>query len=162
MPILNPRYTDLATVQKMAPDLVNNQGAPVTMLEQAIGEAAAIIDGYISRRYTLPITVTVPLLTTLATDIAVFRVLSSKPFSPAERSVDTNWPDRYREAIAILTKIAEGDMALVGVDGTVVTANDNSRAWSTTMNYVPTFGESADQGFVVDRNKTEAEDSRRP
>jgi hypothetical protein len=63
----------------------------------------------------------------------------------------------------MLLRLADGDMVLVGADGAVIAPSDAAgAAWSTTMNYVPTFGEGPDQGFTVDRNKVENEVSRRP
>lgn len=153
-------YTDAATIFLAQPDVlaVGQQEA-----ELAAGMAESEINGHLVRLYKLPFASVPPLLATLATDIAIYKIFTSRPFSPPPRpQVETPWNDRYKAAVAILLRLASGEMLLTNATGDVIEQrSDIGGAWSSTMNYVPTFGEGTDQGFVVDRNKIEAEESRR-
>jgi phage gp36-like protein len=152
-------YTTIAGITQTQPDLID---IDPDQIEQAIQGAEAEINGHIARLYTLPITVPVPLLTSLANEIAIYRIFTSRPFQGAPRPVETQWVERYKTAVAILLQVAAGTMLLVDATGVLVTqSHDISGAWSSTMNYTPTFGEGQDQGFTVDVNKIEAESARR-
>ncbi len=84
-----------------------------TALEQALGDASAEIDGYLGGRFTLPLTEAPEVLNRLACDIAVYRLQSLRPIhdlADARR--------RYDDAIAMLGKVASGQMTLgIGADG---------------------------------------------
>jgi len=135
----------------------------------ALTMADAEINAYVAKLYTLPLASNPPLLEQIANDIAAYLILTARPFSspprpfttPQEAST-TTWQARYNAAIAMLVKIGDGDMVLVGVDGSLISqSSDSFAATSNTMNYVPTMGEGPDQTFTVDRNKIDAELSRR-
>jgi phage gp36-like protein len=161
---LQSTYTDIHTILMVQPDAPSH--AANEQWEQAAGEAEAEINGYLARLYTLPFSAQIPLLTSLATDIAIFKVFASKTFTAPPRDVETAWSERYKAAVAILLRLASGEMALVDLTGAVVPTRTDAdslagTAWSSTMRYTPTFGESDDRGFFVDRNKVEDEISRR-
>ncbi len=83
------------------------------MLQQALDDASAEIDGYLSGRFTLPLTDVPEVLNRLACDVAIYRLQSLRPIhdlADARR--------RYDDAIAMLTRVASGEMTLgVGADG---------------------------------------------
>jgi len=84
-----------------------------TSLQQALDDASAEIDGYLSGRFALPLTDVPEVLSRLACDIAIYRLQSLRPIhdlADARR--------RYDDAIAMLTRVANGEMSLgVGADG---------------------------------------------
>jgi len=152
-------YVTLAEVQAAQPETLE---ISQSVVQQAIDAGAAEIDGYIARYYVLPLTVTAPLLKALNVDIALYRLYASRvAFQEAPRPQDITWETRYKTAIAILLKLANGDMVLTDSTGAVVPQSDTGAAWSTTMNYTPTFGEGAEQGFMVDPDKIDDEAGRR-
>jgi len=156
-------YTDYETIYHTLPDVGLN-GITPEQVSVAAGEAEAEINGNLAGRYSLPIGSAVPLLTSIATDIAIYKILTSLPFTAEQPTgqLRAAWLDRYRAAVAMLLRLASGDLALVDVAGALIAqAPGAGSAFSTTMNYVPTFGESADQGFTVDRDKIDAEAARR-
>jgi phage gp36-like protein len=160
-PALPFSYTDLNTIFAAQPDVAS---IDAVQIEEAAGEAEAEINGYLARLYVLPLAPPVPpLLTTLATNIAIYKVYTAVTFSRPQRDVETAWAERYRAAIAILLKLASGEMLLIGADGILIPtlAETAGVAWSNTMRYHPTFGEGNVDGFFVDRNKLEDEASRR-
>ena len=84
-----------------------------TVLQQALDDASAEIDGYLGGRFALPLTDAPEVLDRLACDVAIYRLQSLRPIhdlADARR--------RYDDAIAMLTKVAAGEMTLgIGVDG---------------------------------------------
>lgn len=101
-----------------------NTGAPdATVLARALGEAEDVINGYIGRRYALPLTTsagqaaaTPETVKRLAIDIARYLLTGTEVMeSEAVRN-------RYKDAISLLDKIADGkvrlgDLALAGAGG---------------------------------------------
>jgi phage gp36-like protein len=84
-----------------------------TVLQQALDDASAEIDGYLGGRFTLPLTDVPEVLNRLVCDVAVYRLQSLRPIhdlADARR--------RYDDALAMLTKVASGEMTLgIGADG---------------------------------------------
>jgi phage gp36-like protein len=93
-----------------------------TVLQQALDDASAEIDGYLGGRFTLPLTDVPAILNRLASDIAIYRLQSLRPIhdlADARR--------RYDDALAMLTKVAAGEMTLgVAADGreTLIAQNE--------------------------------------
>lgn len=74
---------------------------------EAIANADAEIDGYCAVRYTVPFAVVPPLIKKCSIDIAVYNLYSrTMEVIPDTRS------ERYRNAVRILEKIAEGIIEL--------------------------------------------------
>jgi phage gp36-like protein len=125
------------------------------------GEAESEINANIARYYALPLTVDVPLLTTLATDIAIYKILTRRLFT-AERLAASPWPDRYRESIAMLLRVAAGELPLVDASGAMLPGRtDVAEVFSTTKNYKPTFWEGPNQYQWIDQQKVEDEAAAR-
>jgi len=83
------------------------------VLQQALDDASAEIDGYLAGRFTLPLTDVPEVLNRLACDVAIYRLQSLRPIhdlADARR--------RYDDALAMLTRVASGEMTLgIGADG---------------------------------------------
>src|SRR5262245_61353943 len=76
-------------------------------ITKAIDDADAEVNGYVGRRYTVPVQPPVPdLLQKLSTDIAVWNLYRRRQRAPE------NVRQAYEDAIATLKMIAEGDMVL--------------------------------------------------
>ncbi len=84
-----------------------------TALQQALDDASAEIDGYLGGRFTLPLTDPPLVLHRLACDVAIYRLQSLRPLhdlADARR--------RYDDAIAMLTRVADGTLSLgIAADG---------------------------------------------
>lgn len=74
-----------------------------SVLEKALGDAAGIVDGYLAKRYTLPLTSLPAAVTTSAQAIAYYLLW---PHAPEEVR------NRYRDAIKQLQDIAAGTIQL--------------------------------------------------
>jgi phage gp36-like protein len=125
-----------------------------------IADAEAMIDSYLAKYYTTPVSaanVTFPVLTAIATDITIYRILSHRVFTQ-ERLKNSVWPDRFKEGIAWLEGIAQGGVTLVGVNsegGGVVQPDiaTNVEMWSNTIGYHPTMSELDEEYSTVDSEK---------
>lgn len=90
---------------------------------QSIEDASAEIDGYLARRFAVPLVGEPPaLVRKLAADIAVYNVFSRKGFALAKEAEDAIVAKRYDDAIAYLRMVAEGkaeipDLLPVGREG---------------------------------------------
>lgn len=82
-------------------------------VDEAIADADAIIDSHLSERYSVPLVSVPKLIKRLSADLAIYNLYS--------RKYDTEMPDamrnRYKDAIAMLEKIASGRMHLPDVHG---------------------------------------------
>ena len=123
--------------------------------------AESIIDARIARSYTLPVTpecatgdtCNVPILQTIATDLAIYRIMTQRIYSGEKRS-ESPWPDKFREAMDILENIATGKMDLVTSAGAVVSErSDNNTIETSADGYLPTFTEDDPDYQIVDSDK---------
>lgn len=92
---------------------LTDDNTPAEMVDEAkvsvaINGAGELIDGYLRGRYALPITPVPLLLTTLAADIARYRLYSLRiRITPPEMVVQA-----YKDAISLLGQIQLGKVAL--------------------------------------------------
>jgi len=73
-------------------------------VDRAIADADAVIDGYLARRYQLPLTVAQPLLVKVAGDIVLYNLHTHQP----DPKVEADW----KAAIQTLRDISAGTVAL--------------------------------------------------
>jgi phage gp36-like protein len=84
-----------------------------TVLQQALSDASAEIDGYLGGRFTLPLTDPPAVLNRLASDVAIYRLQALRPLHDLADA-----RKRYDDAIAMLTKVASGELTLgIALDG---------------------------------------------
>lgn len=74
------------------------------VIDRALADTDALIDGYLAGRYVLPLAATPPLLADLAGAIAVWKLHTHKPDDKIEAD--------YRDARRTLDAIAKGDVRL--------------------------------------------------
>lgn len=112
-------YCTLADIEKLLPEaqlirLTDDEslGAVNTdRVQEAIDAAAEETDAWIGARVALPLSKSVPVLTRLNVDIAIYHLYSRY----AEKMPETR-STRYKDAIKVLEKIADGAISL-GVQG---------------------------------------------
>jgi phage gp36-like protein len=129
-----------------------------------IADAEAMIDSYLAKYYTTPVSVagvTFPVLTAIATDITLYRILSHRVFTQ-ERLKNSPWPDKFKEAIKWLEGIADGSITLVASDGSIAPdLQTNVEMWSNTRTYIPTMSELPEEQSNVDTIKIDDLESDR-
>lgn len=80
-------------------------------IEAASAEADAVIDGYLGKRYALPLPTILPILTTWARSITRYRLHANRISDPDRDPIARD----YRDAIKFLTQVAAGNFSL-GLD----------------------------------------------
>lgn len=80
------------------------------IVEQAIADADAEIDGYLAKRYKVPFGKTPQVINKFAKDIALYNMVSRKGVDENDR--EKTYLTRYNAAIAFLTKVAEGKISI--------------------------------------------------
>lgn len=93
---------ELITLTDRADPLTGEIDAEVVAM--ALGDADAMIDGYIGSRYGLPLSQIPPLLVGVASDLARYQLYNEQP----TETVST----RRDQAVAVLRDIASGKLAL--------------------------------------------------
>ena len=83
---------------------------PPGAIDQALADADAELDGYLARRYPLPLSPVPAIVTRLACDVARYRRLGDAATEDAR--------NRYKDALNLLTQIGDGGISL-GVTATV-------------------------------------------
>lgn len=76
-------------------------------VDEAIGYASELIDGYLRGRYTLPLSTVPELVKKLAVDLAVYRLFSRRVGLMAEE-VEA----RYRNAVKLLEQVQRGVLSM--------------------------------------------------
>ncbi|MBL4751460.1 MAG: DUF1320 domain-containing protein [Amylibacter sp.] len=76
----------------------------VSVVDQALADADAVINGYLAGRYTLPLAQTPDLLTDLAQTLAIWKLHTSEPDPKIEAD--------YKEAMRSLRDISTGTIRL--------------------------------------------------
>lgn len=143
---------------KLSTDITDLSSADIVFMAE---NAEAEVNAAIIRNYDLPITDTIPLLIAIATDLAIYRILSRRVFTQ-ERMKTSTWPSVFKEARDMLKKIANGDMILVNSAGEVLTSNTTiAQVTSNTVGYHPTFYEGNTFNMPQDDDKIEDEEDLR-
>ncbi|WP_018750704.1 phage protein Gp36 family protein [Paenibacillus sanguinis] len=92
----------------------------------AIADAAGEIDGYLAKRYPVPLSVVPKAINKFAKDIAIYNLFSRIGIDESEK--DKNYLNRYNAAIRFFENVAKG-MIDIGVSG-VGNAQKASAAFS--------------------------------
>ena len=90
-----------------------------TVVNAAIADTDALIDGYVSRRYALPMAEVPPLIASLALDIAIYKL---HVYTPSEKIGED-----YKSAMRSLEAISNGSIRLP-IDGVDATSSGSSGA----------------------------------
>jgi phage gp36-like protein len=97
-----------------------------------IAQSEAYIDAFLARRYQTPLTISSPLITQIASDLAIFHMIAEKLPSVPE------FMDKRKERCdKILEMLANGDMQIGSAS--LVTSAGDSYAWSSNMGHTPVF-----------------------
>jgi len=102
--ILVERYTEALLLQLTDRATPSAGTIDSDVVDRALADTDAEVDGYLARRYRLPLAETPPLLVDIAARIAIYKLHVYTP----EKKIE----DDYREAIRSLDRIAEGRILL--------------------------------------------------
>jgi phage gp36-like protein len=102
-----------------------------SVVDRALANTDAMIDGYLAGRYVLPLAETPPLLSGLAQEIAIYKL---HPFQP-----DPKIEQEYKDALSQLDKISKGTirLPLATIGEPVVTGADGVVAIDRERDFTP-------------------------
>lgn len=145
-------YTTVADVLLTLPSI----GSVTTITSDAIysfaEKAEALIDAKLAGAYSVPVSGTPKLLTMVATDLTLYRLLTRRVFS-GEQANKSEWPDKYKEAVGVLDDLAKGQLQLVTASGTLIAKLNNAVPWSNNSGFTSTFNEDDQEQSLVDWDK---------
>jgi phage gp36-like protein len=78
-----------------------------TVIDQALADASAEIDGYLDGRFALPLTDPPAVLNRLSCDIAMYRLQALRPIHDMADA-----RQRYDDAVQLLIRVARGEVTL--------------------------------------------------
>lgn len=80
------------------------------IIEQAIADAEAEADGYLAKRYPVPLARTPAVINKYVKDIAIYNLISRIGVDDSER--EANYRERYKFAIKFLGMVAKGEVEI--------------------------------------------------
>lgn len=155
-------YTTVETVLEMMPSIGSITTITSATIALFAGQAEARINAALSQQYLIPITGRIPVIEAVAADLTLYGLLAKRVFT-GEQMNKSDWPDRFKEAVGLLDKIASGEMELLDSSGSSIAVRETGGAelWSNTMNYTPTFLEDDPERSYVDTAKLNEMGDRR-
>ena len=151
-------YTSANLMIQTLPEINSISTLNASLMLHHAGRAEAFINAKIAKRYSIPIQGQVPLLETLATDLAIYNVLTSRIVIKEEHP----WFQRYKNSLDVLDQIADGKLSLIDITGAVLAGrSDVMECWSNTKDYNPTFWEGPDTLQIQDSDKIDDEADKR-
>jgi len=155
IPTLPASYTTVdAVLEQVSPKIGSSTTITSAHVAHAIGMAQGVMNGRLSKKYSLPFTTQIPQLTAICTDLAGYRIL--RRFFTGEKMNKSEWALEFRDsALAELEEIASGAIELYDTTDAVVGRSLSEEAWSNTQDYIPT---AADLDLIfqrVDPDKTD-------
>lgn len=147
-----PKYTTVSNMLVMLPNVMSRSNVTSSQLAYFIDFAESQVDGYLSKRYSLPLSTPTPkLVETLSTEISVYELLSKRIFV-GEVAADSMWVKSYKEAMDMLREIARGRISITDSAGAQL-SEGNIEIWSSTETYLPTFTEDDQLSQYIDDDK---------
>ena len=114
-------------------DEAEREAKIIPIIEEAIGDADGEIDGYLVKRYTVPLSPTPKVINKFSKDIAVYNLFSRAGIDEGEK--EKNYLNRYKAAVRFLENVAKGIIDIGITDttqkaNTGFSANSNNRLFS--------------------------------
>jgi phage gp36-like protein len=152
-----PDYTTVTKVTDLFPKIsdTNISSASIAFY---IDQAEAEINGKIAVRYTLPFSLTPPLVETIATELSVIKILDR--FFTSEAKSKNDWRDiRKKDLNGLLGGIAEGKITLINSANEIIgQRTDIQDIYSDTKDYTPTFSHLHYSLQEVDEDRLDSEE----
>ncbi|MBU5312225.1 DUF1320 domain-containing protein [Tissierella carlieri] len=105
----------------------------IPIIEEAIGDADGEIDGYLVKRYPVPLSSIPKVINKFSKDIAVYNLFSRAGIDEGEK--EKNYLNRYKAAVRFLENVAKGIVDIGIIDNikranTGFSVNSSSRLFS--------------------------------
>lgn len=146
-------YTTVSLMLVTLPAISSRTNATSADLAVFAERAETVINAKIAKFYSLPFTDRIPILETIATDIACYYFLTRRVFTQ-ERDNESSWPDKFKESMGLLDEIVDGRIPLLTSSGALLPVNTSViEVWSNNMGYRPTMTEDDARNQFIDRDK---------
>jgi phage gp36-like protein len=114
-------------------DEAEREARIIPIIEEAIKDADGEIDGYLVKRYSVPLSPTPKVINKFSKDIAVYNLFSRAGIDEGEK--EKNFLNRYKAAVKFLENVAKGVVDIGITDNTKkanngFSANSNTRLFS--------------------------------
>jgi phage gp36-like protein len=114
-------------------DEAEREARIIPIIEDAIKDADGEIDGYLVKRYSVPLSPTPKVINKFSKDIAVYNLFSRAGIDEGEK--EKNFLNRYKAAVKFLENVAKGVVDIGITDNTKkanngFSANSNTRLFS--------------------------------
>ena len=109
-------------------DEAEREAKILPVIQEAIADADGEIDGYLAKRYPVPLTLIPKAINKMSKDIAVYNIFSRVGID--EDGPDKNYLNRYQAAVKFLQLVAEGKVD-IGVGNTQSAATTGFSARSS-------------------------------
>jgi len=110
------------------------------IVDRAIADADAEINGYCGERYTVPFDPVPAVIRKFSVDISIYNLFSRR------QGADEDRRNRYRDAIRFLQNLSKGFVTL-GVDAPVEIAQDTVSVTTTKNDRIFSMGRSSDNSI---------------
>ena len=136
-------YATTTSISKILPGFLKgntttSDTAGMNIFSHQFDNAEAKINAAIASRYDISgFTAIPPLLTKLAEDIAVYRVIRSTGYRVDDKN---EYLDDYKDAVNTLKQLMDGEAKLAYTDGSTVAVLSTNRFLSSTKDYTPVAG----------------------
>ena len=145
-------YSSVTAILIVCPGMADTSTVS-EVISRHIVRADAVIDGKLSKRYSVPFSPTPPMLAVLSEDIATYYT-----YKTYYRNDNTNrledQKEIYTEAMVILDEIRDGKIDLVNTAGSVIAENtvdtETGVLDSTTKDYQPMFDVDSELNWSFD------------
>jgi len=144
--------TTVTLLHTRFPAIVSATSVSSATLMLHIQAAESKINAKLAKRYATPLPL-VPVLETIATDLALQHFLKTRAF-PQEKQSKSAWVDQFDDSKDLLDEIATGKTPLVNSLGAIIEQiTTNLEVWSDTSGYLPTMTEDAQEAQDIDPDK---------
>tara|TARA_R100001443_G_scaffold20068_1_gene31966 strand:- start:24214 stop:24714 length:501 start_codon:yes stop_codon:yes gene_type:complete len=131
-------YTSVANVYALYPRIGSMTSITSSNISFYIDQAENEMNGYLANNYSLPFATDVPIVTTIATEFSVVKILER--FFTQEIGSKNEWvEERYKHVYETLTQISSGDLSLVTSSYEVLAYFSNGGIYSNNQNNNPVF-----------------------
>lgn len=103
-----------------------------------IADSDSFVDAYLAKRYVVPITPVPSMITQIASDLAIFNMMTEK-----QVQVPDSFQARYDRSLKTLEMLRDGEMVLPAAVE-IAMAGDNE-AWSANIDFHSTFSPVLDE-----------------
>lgn len=147
------KYTTVDAMLVELPKVGSETAITSAQMYQMASHAEAQIDARLAKWYQLPISGSPPLLVSIATEFACYKLVALRIMTEGQLK-DSAWPARFKESLDSLDRLVKSEDSLVDSSGQIISQrSDLAPILSNTMDYNPASSELDPITWVIDPDK---------